>query len=38
MLKTGIAGVAAYPEPPASGGASTGMVGARGTVHTTSLV
>ena len=38
MLKTGISGAAAYPEPLAYGGAGTGTVGARKTVHTTSLV
>ena len=38
MLKTGIADAAAYSEPPAPGGAGLGITGARGTVHTTSLV
>ena len=38
MLNTGAAGAAEYTDPPAIAGAGDGVTGARGTVHTTSLL
>ena len=38
MLIIGLAGAAAFTDPPVIAGAGNGSTGARGTVHTTSLV
>ena len=38
MLNIGVAGAAAFTDPPAIAGAGGSSTGARGTVHSTSLV
>ena len=38
MLNIGVAGAAAFIDPPAIAAAGNGNTGARGNVHTTSLV